>query len=188
MATYAWKRYNIDKSLTTTRIGWGKIEAPNFRGHSAYSYAEVELSEQGIRVNRSSSSHYITQHREHDAIGEYIGVTSYTDYRGTEYYYAGDNYNYYTWREYVGKVTGVRYNDGNNPIWDVDLIGVKTVNKRGSYIDQVISNNSNAYPSNGIFGNYYYESIGKISDTKFKSSTTSDILKTNIIYGGGYCA
>lgn len=58
-----------------------------------------------------------------------------------------------TWFSYLALWTAVNYNTNSDKL---DIYRKNTIQTKGSFIDYVTSDNSNAYPTNGISGSYWY--------------------------------
>ena len=177
MATYAWKRHQLKFSYSPHFMGTCVIDTPRYKQRT-YSYSEIELGPEGIRINEESSYHKIADNGDgYKAVGEYIWIREFDG----RYVYDSSG----SWRTYVGKVTKYVFNvDGSK--WNVDVIGCRTNKNKGSYLDTVISNNKNNYPKNGALGNYWYEFSAKISGVEIKlSNVNKDINFSNVTMSGG---
>lgn len=198
--TYKWNRYNIkvsyvwDQYKATNTLSYTSTQVDNIRymGVGDPSGTSYELSmvdgEPKIAVTDVSSS-------EID-----LGESRYVNNLGTTLYGYDDPryppvwpqivvYEYHVNEDspsdYIYKITGVM--NGSYSAIDVYKMTATGEIKRGSYIKEVTSSSSSAYPNDGISGSYWYvydrETKSRGSFVSSVSSSSSGAYPSNGISG-----
>lgn len=155
---YVWKRYSVNTTTSSTYTEYNSIESINRYGNVPYDTSDGCLYK--TKSFNSNTGTFTLSSRTSDTIGSrplvyWINqqdslstVQIYTS-QGYRYFYGDNNDCYY--------IRGTSLSDITCPFTLTRYYGAKqTNNSQGSYIDLVTSTNSDAYPTNGISGNYWY--------------------------------
>lgn len=155
---YVWKRYNIQTTTSSTYTQYSSSKSVSSSGDVPYKTSDGKLyktksfnnstgtftlsSYAAATIGSRPLVYWINQQSDLDVVQYYTN-------QGYRYFYGNNNDCYY--------IRGTSLSYITCPFTLTRYYGAKqTTNSQGSYIDLVTSTNSNAYPTNGISGNYWY--------------------------------
>ena len=159
-AEYTWERYQVN-----TIYKWGRYEIETVSTYQVDTLSEEQYYTYGAGTYRSSYT-----------FDRYTGLFTLTGsvFDGTNLSngYSGyctmsrgslGRYNLNGNASNVSQIKYIRRYGSTTSVFTADTLLAKqsgTEDRKGSYIDDVSSTSSSAYPSNGVFGSYWYVSSG----------------------------
>ena len=200
MAVYGWKKYSLRSEYKAVFDDYVFISPSTSGEHSASDYYidssgkfHLSGSQEETWTKYTKIGWYQTFYSYQTWDGKRMRAkdtkNQFSNYEDEEKY--GDRYTVYgngedTQGEYI-----VKFTEHINPYSRYSYTGAigdayraDLVKSKGSYMEQVTSTSQSAYPKNGKYGNYWYEYIGKISDTRIKEIGEREVMRTSIRIGG----
>lgn len=155
---YIWKRYSINTTVSSTYTEYNSLESISRSGNVPYDTSDGYLYK--TKSFNSNTGTFTLSSKISATIGSRplvywinkqsdLSTVQYYTNQGYRYFYGNNNDCYY--------IRGTSLSDITCPFTLTRYYGAKkTTYSQGSYIDLVTSTNSNAYPTDGISGDYWY--------------------------------
>lgn len=194
MALYAWKKYTVEtyKKLVykgqyynqcTQSSRFASADSYTIVGNNFRIYPKYVGTIDEIPKWTYLTSGWISGEDGHDSSFKDIKGFGKLPYVAISYYFGDDFLEDYFLCRLVDNVKEYYTDNKTYAVFNLYKLGPGI--KKGKYLGQVTSTSSSAYSNNGKQGDYWYEYIGKISETKVKvQRMNKDVMRTIINSGG----